>query len=423
MSLRANSDRRAKRFGLSLLILFAGWVAFVCFYDETLDPGFKVFYFKDQARIPDDQNAAIGLLGLSAPAGSDFMEHGRAVVRNWRELARGGGRIVMPGKLESTVQQLELDCWIAPENYSKDSHCASESRLATLLKENAELLARYRQVYQLPHFGGVPITDAVLLDLNKLIVAEIRLDLRRHRTRQAYEKWRDNHRLLVRAMAADGTWLDKAIIQVSQAFSLSVAELLLQTSPRLATEHYAELLELLRPLELSEYNLPGVLRAEYLLFDPLFGSPETLRFWVHPNFVRNRFYWFAQDLVETFRHPDGLDKRIEALRQKHILSWNADYLRDPLNALYVRTLLDGQVKAGVLVEGMHLKMAYTRLLSLKVRILKARIPDSEIEAFLRNSEEELRNPLTGKPMRWNSIKRAIYFDVPGNRREPNEVKL
>ena len=191
MSLRANAARWAKRFGLSLLVLFAGWIAFVCFYDETLDPGFKDFYFKDPVRIPDDQNAAIGLLGLSAPAGSDFIEHGRAVVRNWRELARGGGRIVMPGKLESTVQQLELDCWIAPENYSKDSRCASESRLATLLKENSEPLARYRQVFRLPHFSGVPFADALLLDLNKLIVAEIRLDLRKRRTKQAYEKWRD----------------------------------------------------------------------------------------------------------------------------------------------------------------------------------------------------------------------------------------
>lgn len=412
-----------KRFCLFLLVLVASWIAFVVLYDESLDPRFREFYFKVPDSTSDEQNAAIGLLGLSAPAGSDFMAHGRAVVRNWRELARGGGRIVIPGKLESTVQQLELDCWISPENYSKDSHCASESRLATLLKENSEPLARYRQVYRLPHFSGVPIADALLLDLNKLIVAEIRLDLRKRRTKHAYEKWRDNHRFLVRALGADGTWVDKAIIQVCHAFSLSIAELLLRTAPQLANEHYVELLELLRPLELSEYNLAGATRAEYLVFDPLFGSPETLQFWVHPNFIRNRFYWFAQDLVETFRHPDGLDERIEALRQKHILSWNPDYLRDPLNALYVRTLLDGQVKATVLVEGMYLKMAYTRLLALKVRILKARIPDSEIEAFLRNSEKELRNPLTGEPMRWDSIKRAIYFDVPGNRKEPNEVKL
>ena len=179
----------------------------------------------------------------------------------------------------------------------------------------------------------------------------------------------------------------------------------------------------MRPLEFFEYNLKGAIRAEYLLLDPLYGTPGTLKFWVHPNFVRNRFYHLAQDYLEACGSPDRLNERIEALRQKHILEWNLDYLRDPLNALLARMLLNGQVNAGVLVEGMYLKMAYTRLLALKVRILKARVPHSKIEAFLQEAEENLRNPLTGEPMRWNPDKRAIYFDVPGKENEPNEVTL
>ena len=423
MSLRASSARWAKRLGLSLLILLAGWIAFICLYDEPLDPGFNEFYFSNQRSIPDDQNAVIGLLGLSAPAGADFLKHGRAVAQNWQELVRGGGSIAFPGKLESTVRQLELDCWLYPADRFKDSHCASETRLAALLKENAELLARYRKVYRLPHFSGVPITDPLLLDLNKLIVAEIQLDLRKRRTKQAYEKWRDNHRFLVRALAADATWIDKAIIRVSHALSLHVLDELLRTAPRIASEHHAELLELLRPLELSEHNLRGAVRAEYLLLDSLYGTPETLKFWVHPNFVRNRFYRFAQNYLEACGNPNRLNERIEALRQKHILEWNLDYLSDPLNALLARMLLDGQVSAGVLVEGMYLKMAYTRLLALKVRILKARIPDSQIAAFLQKVDANLRNPLTGEPMRWNSEKRVIYFDVSANKNEPHEVTL
>lgn len=423
LSLRASAARWAKRIGISVAVLFAGWIAFVCLYDEPLDPGFADFYFKDQRRIPDDQNAVIGLLGLSAPAGADFMEHGRAVVGNWQELARGGGRIAAPEKLESTVRQLELDCWLYPANHFKDSHCASETRLTALLKENAELLTRYRKVYRLPHFSGVPIADPVLLDLNKLVVAEIQLDLRKRRTNQAYENWRENHRFLVRALAADATWIDKAIIRVSHGLSLFVLDELLTNAPQIAREHYAELLELLRPLELSEYNLKGAIRAEYLLFDSLYGTPETLKFWVHPNFVRNRFYRLALDYLEVCGNPDRLNERLEALRQKHILEWNLDYLRDPLNTLIARMLLNGQVSAGVLVEGMYFKMAYVRLLALKVRILNARIPDSKIEAFLQETEENLRNPLTDEPMRWNSSRRAIYFDVPGNQNEPNEVKL
>jgi len=424
LSLRASPARWAKRLGLSLLVLLASWIAFVCLHDEALDPGFNDFYFKNQNHIPDDQNAAIGLMGLSAPIGADFMEHGRVVARAWREPGDKSKRIDPVGKLEFVGRPEELKCWVDPQAYANDSNCASDARLTTLLRENSTLVARYRQIHQLPYFYGFHQNGQLLIELNRLIVADIRLNLREGRVNEAYKKWNNNQRFLLRAIGADGTWVEKAILHVSLGLSLSVAAPLLQAAPKLATEHYEGLLELLNPLALSGYNPEGIMRAEYMLYDPLFGSPASLKLWVHPNFIRNRFYRFAHDFLRASRRPHSdLYSDIEILRRKHLLGWNPDYLQDPLNTVFVRSILGGQVVAGEMLKAIHLRIAYVRLLVLRVKIAKAGIPDAKVEAFLQSAETRLRNPFTNEPMRWNSNKRVIYFDVPGNEREPHEVQL
>lgn len=183
-------------------------------------------------------------------------------------------------------------------------------------------------------------------------------------------------------------------------------------------------MELLNPLALSGYNPEGIMRAEYMLFAPLFESPASLKFWVHPNFIRNRFYRFAQDFLEaSCRPPSDLYRNIEVLRAKQLLEWNPDYLRDPLNTIFVRSILGGQVVASEMLKAMHLRNAYVRLLVLRVKIARAGILDAKIEGFLQTAKTGLRNPFTNEPMRWNPTKRAIYFDVPANEKYPHEVPL
>jgi hypothetical protein len=70
----------------ALVWLFAAVIAMVIVWfaanrllDEAPDPGREAFLVSAGDRIPDDQNAAVGILGLTAPPGTDFVQHGSRI--------------------------------------------------------------------------------------------------------------------------------------------------------------------------------------------------------------------------------------------------------------------------------------------------------------------------------------------------------
>ena len=158
--------------------------------------------------------------------------------------------------------------------------------------------------------------------------------------------------------------------------------------------------------------------------DPVFTHRESLKFWVHPEFIRNRFYRYAQDFLQTARQsPNAIDSGMERLRVSHLEGWSADYLKDPLNTLFVRAMLSGQKKTGELLKQMYLQEGKTRLLALQTQILRTGLPDSAVDEFLRKSKSTLRNPFSGEPMRWDPVERSIYFGIPGIEGRSREVHL
>ena len=423
----ATSIGRAQRYGLFALALIAGWLAFAFFHDEKLDDGFDEFYFGARSVVPDDENISVGISGLSAPSGMDFMTHGRFVSGLW--LSRisseeAKARINALGKLDFIGTREELGCWYESIAKRKDENCGSESRLVMLLQSNAELLSRYRQLYRLPHSSRLTYNASLQIDLNRLIAAEIRLDLRKRRTDLAYQKWRDNHIFLRRMLGEEGTWVDKAIGLVVEQISLDTAEFLIKAAPEMASTHYQEMKELLRPDGLARYNLPGVMRAEYELFDPIYAKPASLRIWVHPGFIRNRFFRSATDFLKVSQGPPSeVAKEVNAMWLTYSSGWRLDYLSDPLNTVWIRVLLGGQAKTGNMLQQMHLRDGQLRLLTLRLDILHLGVQDGGIDAFLESSEKGLRNPFTGDPMKWEPAKRAIYFQSSGEEIITREVRL
>ena len=418
---------RVGHYGLIALALIASWLAFAFFHDEKLDDGFNEFYFGARSAITDDENVSIGLSGLSAPSGADFMEHGRFASGIWRSGVSSNearARINAQGKLDFVGRREELQCWDEPIAKHKANNCASEDRVVSLLQANAELLSRYRQLYGLPHSSGTAYNLNLAIELNRLIAAEIRLDLHKGRTDSAYLKWRENHMFLRRMIGEDGTWVDKAIGLVLEQISLSTAEFLIQASSKAMNTNYQEMRELLSPGGLARYNLAGVMRAEYLLYDLLYANPASLKTWVHPGFIRNRFFRAAQDFLKAAQgSPSDAAKAVEAMWNTHTSGWRWDYLRDPLNTVWIRVLLGGQMKTGRMLEQMHVHDGQMRLLTLRLDILHLGIQDSRIEAFLEGAEKGLRNPFTGDPMKWDLAKRAIYFQSSGQQVITREVRL
>ena len=404
---------RIYRYIFCFFVLVAVWIAFAVLVDERIDPDVDAFYTRPP--VANEENAAIALAGLSAPIGEDFMKFGLAkveadtqAIRDHNYLPATKGPVTFAGHPE------ELYCWVKlPQSSdSSQAQCASEQRLKTLIQENAVLLARYRQARLLPHLSGMWSNAGLLLNLNWLIAAEVELNIRQRHFEAAYQQWRDNYQFISRMIGEDGSWIDKAIFMTAEKVGLVAIESLIHSYPDLAVKHKDELHRLLKPAGLNRWNLPGVMRAEYLMFDPIL-APGTTKFWVHRNFIRNHFYRSALAVLSTATLPPAIVKdKIEQVLAEccDVRKWSNDYWRDPMNAGFFRLIGGGQIKSVELIAVMWDRDGELRALNLALKIKTQKIPDNSIENFLADTGPELKNPYTNLPMIWDPAKRVIRFD-------------
>ena len=214
-------------FGVINLLIFCSLIAYSFWYIEKPDAGRETFYATSLQPIPDNENIAIALAGLSAPAGADIIKHGRFVANTtWQKLKDGEAKKIIDaaGKLEFFGTSDELECWIpSAEPYTKKK-CASAGRIKTILAENKLLLTRYKSMYNMPSWQGVSGNGQYIINLNKLISAEIMLDLANGDADSAYTKWRDNHLFISRVLKQDGTMIERAIFLVVDGINLASIE-------------------------------------------------------------------------------------------------------------------------------------------------------------------------------------------------------
>jgi hypothetical protein len=166
------------------------------------------------------------------------------------------------------------------------------------------------------------------------------------------------------------------------------------------------------------------MRTEYRLLDTAALRGE-LKFWVRPNFVRNRFFRAARAFLDASTGTAmDLDRRFFAVKQVHgnLDQWTWDYLFSPLNTIFARITLRGQLMAGPLVKNMLTHDGTMRLLQLRILLARNDVSDANVEQFL-SSQLSLRNPFTEEPMRWDRAKRVIWFKEPGDSISRRQVRL
>lgn len=426
---RTSGGSILNRVSTVLFFLLMGGIGFLLLSDESPDPSFDAFYAQSSTHVPDNLNAVIGILGLTAPSGTDYIAFGRIVkdaLSDYSKSYKAQSVIDSKGTLHLTnYLPGELDCLNWPNNATSQLPCPTEDRLNKLLNENAELLNRYRQISLLPEYysDGLGRNGGLFIELNKLIAEEVALELHSGNHESAYRKWRDNYMFLSRISRGQDTFIGKAILLVNEGISLTSIEYLLHDAPELIDSHADELIQLLKPVGLLRWNLEGTMRAEYGLFSPLLSGETKL--WVHPNFIRNRFFHSAKVFLNTAEgRPSELESNFtEQQKLGDISTWTWDYMRDPMNTLFSRLLMGGQFKAGSLVGSMVQKDGRLRLLTLRILIAKNKIDDADVDSFLARQPMELRNPFTNKPMRWSTKRHLIWFCVPNHPDDCGQVRL
>src|SRR5260221_6879175 len=105
--------------------------------DEALDPRAAAFYATPVVAA-DRDNATLGLLGLSAPMGADFMEYGHIAAKRQQEERE---QPKDPNRLEVVWDRERMQCWFDDyEPFDKSPECAPIDEAIQTLKRNAELL-------------------------------------------------------------------------------------------------------------------------------------------------------------------------------------------------------------------------------------------------------------------------------------------
>ncbi|PPD56750.1 MAG: hypothetical protein CTY10_02590 [Methylotenera sp.] len=415
-----------------IALLVISWVAYINFRgDEEPDAGRDTFYVRSKTTIPDNQNLAVTISGINAPIGTDITSHGRLVIDAYESDLFSSSlksKVIKSISIKFTGKREEFDCWLN-DGVSKTAEiCASEDRIRKLLEENKLLIERYKKLYQMPSWqGSIQFGGQSLLDINRLLVADIKLGVDSGSAEAAYQKWKANALFINHVLKQETTVIEKAIFLVIDGFNFASLEYLLLKKPQIMTNHYDELIVLLKPTGLIRYNLQGMLRAEYYFFEDHLFKKVTAEQNVHINYIRNRIYRVHIDfLKEAQKSPYTFKESQRKLHKRYYFGryqfWNYDLL-DPQHSLISNMLINGFLNGFNLVGSMQSKSALIKLLNLKINIHQQKIADSNIQAFLNNAGSEYFNPFTNKPMRWDGAKRMIICDRPDDTERRVEVRL
>lgn len=403
---------------------FAGSTNAALSVDETLDAGAAAFY----APAPthgDHNNASIGLMGLGAPVGQDFMAYGRALAAQPipLTLAEAQKRSEVPNALKLKWDQQRMECWTDDyEPFDKDPKCVTIEEAIQTLRDNAELLKRYRLVQKLPAASGFIQAGGVRsVEMAKLTAIEIKVALRQGRTEEAYRTWADHYAFWRRMNSTDRTWVEVAIGLVNEGISLGTLESLLFHSPQLIDKHYDELVSLLTPENIARYNFPGIMRTEYALAMGAYKADKN-KAAILPNYITNRHYRYAQQILEVAEKPASELSEIGAKPCKCLkpIELNSSDPRFAASAEFIGP----SVHLGTfeLIKSMHAKNRLMNLLTMRIRISKDKVRDAEVESYLSANAANIREPFTNGPMQWDAGKRLLYYDNP-NYKGASEVRL
>jgi len=406
------------------VVIVVIWFAANRLFDEKPDPQRAAFVFPPEEPLPDDKNIAVGILGLGAPRGTDFLEFGAHVKELYDRRAPGAEiqrELHGTNELRLSATHDEIRCWIDPENY-KQKDCLPFDKAPDVLKQNRELLERYKRIQKLPANANTRFFQSILLDLTNLSVAEMRLDMHAGNYEAAYAKWSDQFRFVRTYLRGRDTWVGKMIGLVIAGSSLPVLEDLLVKKPQLARAYADELLEVLRPGGIEAFNLSSSMRADYLEIDAfLRGSfPESDPFLdtidrlaqklVQKERFGNRYARYSQDYIRALHRPwpESVEE-LQRLRGEYVESFGWKDLVDPFGWILFARHVRWQLKSTSTLHQMNIVDGRLRLATLVVQMLNSGVRDRDISAFLERADSRLKDPFTGKPMIWDSEHGRIYF--------------
>ncbi|MDR3054582.1 MAG: hypothetical protein LBU53_04175 [Zoogloeaceae bacterium] len=216
-----------KKFAWVVLALLVALVAGSVYFlrDEPLTPLAEQALNYQPAPVPAEQNAFVGLVGLTAPAGSDFVQMGEEIIGLVHAKQAPKPEVK---NLAFSVKEYSYSCAREITENCLDEIRADAENIKKLLDDNQELVQRYLKIQEMPAFSNN--TSAALFDhtfgflpyvelfmVSRLLSAKTVLDIKNGDVVGGINWIQKDMELYRRILAAtDANLLDKvvAVIQI-----------------------------------------------------------------------------------------------------------------------------------------------------------------------------------------------------------------
>jgi hypothetical protein len=411
---------------LFIPILFSVWFGREYFFDEDPDPGRDKFYSNINHHIPDQTNVAVAISGINAPIDVDIIKFGRSKINDFyaKNDTNSNNELNFIG-----IDKLnEVDCILQDAIEVDSSHCTTLDQIDSLITRNNVLLNRYYSLYKIMDSQSYAATGGqTIINLNKLVSAQIKLLISQKKPEEAYQLWRDNHVFISRILGQEITWVATAIFLVVDGRNLSSLEDILYNYPYIGFTYQKELNNLLAPKGLERFNIKGKLRAEYHFFNEGLFKKLAFKNNTHVEYIRNRLYRTHINFLNSISlPPKEMSSNIRKSKNtdNFFIATTITKILKPhgFSNVLASLLIDGMHKGELLVKSMHAKSAFINLLHLSLSIRQQNITKENIQTFLDKAGKEYECPFTEKPMVWNSARKTIYCENP-EEEQAIEVRL
>ncbi|MDR3158483.1 MAG: hypothetical protein LBU11_05635 [Zoogloeaceae bacterium] len=441
------------------LIALAALVAYTL-KDDPLNPMAEKALHYQPSSVPPEKNAFVGIAGLDAPAGSDFIAAGEKNIRANLSPQKGSAA----QKRYSCEQEITENCLVEIR--------AEAQNIQRLLAENGELIQRYLHIQAMPEFshsfakmlkpGTVQfsLNYGKFLNLSRLLSAKAVLDIQNGRIEEGLgfiEKDMNFYRGILASQDINLLDMMIAIRQIQRYANL----LILLFNEERFSRQTDRMRALLKPLDTPEKTFANALWIEQafmtqLLFRGLITDLEKppemmvdfktgrirentyldrLKFmlFVKPNMSLNLYNEFSRVEIDTINAltTEVLPAQPGALWENEVRPRVCIVPKDYFFCRHWKNYL-GEFLVYISFSDNVRYLFRIHDVDARLRLFRARLefaraaknaPKAETpEAILARLGPETFNPYTGQPFEWNPETGMIGF-MPAGDENPKRVEV
>jgi hypothetical protein len=426
-----------KRLKLAVILFYLALFVGLALYDERPGPELVREMARPHAEVVEQGNIWMVFLGFTAPEGVSPYAYAERRIQKLQEFIKAGkseGEVLAAylAAFGDNKSELSFRGKMPPFYGKKDDGIMSYAaghpdEVATLCRDNAELLRRYEQLRTYPHYTE-PLDYGFSAPFP--MFSPLR-NTQRARFLQLATKARQGDVAGALAGVREDAEFWRLIARSSRTLiSKLIALTALNTDFRFAAELGASrrfnerelkiVHDILRPFGDGEVSLTGTLRGEarFVQRGLELTYRQTLKPWglgnllFKPNATRNRMYTDYQEFIRlaelTPQMFAGEAQKSEADKTR-IRRIGLPFLYNPAGEFLAVIGQSAPVIQNYIEKG-HNQEGLRRLALLKVLARAEGIAPERTQQFLNAHAKELGNPYTGAAMTWNAKKGSISFN-------------